>query len=230
MTLPASGNDSRYNPRRMARPFAIFDFDGTVADSFAESMQSYNRVAPRLRLRPVRDEEVPSLRQMTAGQLLQALGIPMWKLPRLMIAVRADLHDHFHSVAPIPGVAEALAQLSGAGCHMAIVTSNSEENVRNFLVRHGIDSFETVIAGASIFGKGTRLKRLLKNARAEGRASVYVGDTVPDIRAAREAGLSAVAVTWGFSDRQPLAAENPDALTESARELAPAILRLVVGR
>ncbi len=210
----------------MARPFAIFDFDGTVADSFAESLLSYNRIAPRLRLRTVRDEELPSLRRMTAGQLLQVLGIPMWKLPRLMIAVRADLHDHFHSVAPIPGVADALAELDRAGCHLAIVTSNSEDNVRNFLGRHRIDSFETVVAGASIFGKGTRLKRLLKNARAEGRPSVYVGDTVPDIRAAREAGLAAVAVTWGFSDKQPLAAENPDDLIESSHELAPAILRL----
>jgi phosphoglycolate phosphatase len=214
----------------MARPFAIFDFDGTVADSFAESFLSYNRVAPRLRLRPVREEEISSLRQMTAGQLMQTLGIPMWKLPRLMIAVRADLHDHFHSVAPIPGVADALAELVRAGCHLAIVTSNSEDNVRNFLVRHGIDSFETVVAGASIFGKGTRLKRLLKNARTEGAPSVYVGDTVPDIRAAREAGLVAVAVAWGFSDKEPLANENPDAVIESARELAPAILRLCAAR
>jgi phosphoglycolate phosphatase len=230
LTLPAAGDDSRYNGVRMARPFAIFDFDGTVADSFEESLLSYNRVAPRLRLRPVRDEEIPSLRKMTAGQLLQALGIPMWKLPRLMIAVRADLHDHFHSVKPIPGVADALDELGRAGCHLAIVTSNSEENVRNFLIRHGIRSFETVVSGASIFGKGTRLKRLLKSARAEDSASVYVGDTVPDIRAAREAGLAAVAVTWGFSDKQPLADEKPDVVAESAQELASAILRLFAGR
>jgi phosphoglycolate phosphatase len=214
----------------MARPFAIFDFDGTVADSFAESLLSYNRVAPRLRLRPARDAEVPSLRKMSAGQLLQTLGIPMWKLPRLMIAVRADLHDHFHSVAPFPGVADALDDLVRAGCHLAIVTSNSAENVRNFLIRHGIDSFETVVAGASIFGKGTRLKRLLKSARAAGSPSVYVGDTVPDIRAARDAGVAAVAVTWGFNDKQPLAAENPDAIAESTPELAPAILRLFAGK
>jgi len=214
----------------MARPFAIFDFDGTVADSFAESLLSYNRVAPRLRLRMAEECEVPRLRRMSAGQLLEALGIPMWKLPRLMIAVRADLHDHFHSVRPIPGIAEALDELSRAGCHLSIVTSNSEENVRNFLVRHGIDGFETVVAGASIFGKGTRLKRLLKSTGDEKSAAVYVGDTVPDIRAAHEAGAAAVAVTWGFSDKLPLAGEQPDALAESTSELAPAILRLFARR
>jgi phosphoglycolate phosphatase len=210
----------------MARPFAIFDFDGTVADSFAESLLSYNRVAPRLRLRSVREEEVPDLRRMGAGQLLQALGIPMWKLPRLMIAARADLHDHFHAVRPIPGIAEALDELARAGCHLAIVSSNSEENVRNFLARHSIGVFQTVVAGASLFGKGTRLRRLLKSTHEDRTSSVYIGDTVPDIRAAREAGTAAVAVTWGFHDKLPLAAEAPDALAESASDLAPAVLRL----
>lgn len=211
----------------MARPFAIFDFDGTIADSFAESLLAYNRVAPRLRLRPIEDTEIPALRRMNAGQLLQSLGVPMWKLPRLVIAARADLHDHFHSVKPVPGIAAALDKLARAGCHLAIVTSNSEENVRNFLVRHAIDGFETVVAGASVFGKGTRLKRLLRGARASRARAVYVGDTVPDIRAAREAGTAAVAVTWGFNDKLPLAAESPDVLAESADDLAPAILRLL---
>ena len=210
----------------MARPLAIFDFDGTVADSLAESLLSYNRVASRLRLRPVRDDEVPMLRRLGAGELLQTLGIPMWRLPRVMIAVRADLHDHFHAIGPIPGIAAALGELARAGCHLAIVTSNSEENVRNFLARHGIGGFQTVVAGASIFGKGTRLRRLVRTAGADKASSVYVGDTVPDIRAAREAGTAAAAVTWGFHDKAPLAAEAPDALAESASELAPAILRL----
>ena len=211
----------------MPRPFVLFDFDGTVADSFAESLLAYNRVAPRMHLGPVDDGEIPALRRMGAGQLMQALGVPMWKLPRLMIAVRADLHDHFHSVRPVPGMPEALHTLRDAGCRLAMVTSNSEENVRSFLVRHAIDGFDTIVAGASIFGKATRLRRLLKNADTDRHAAIYVGDTTPDIRAARDAGILAVAVAWGFSDPGPLAAESPDALVENARDLASAILRLV---
>jgi phosphoglycolate phosphatase len=211
----------------MPRPLVIFDFDGTIADSFVESLAAYNRVAPRLRLRSVRDGEVPALRRMGAGQLMHVLGIPMWKLPRLMIAVRADLHEHFHSVKPIAGIAEALRALSAAGCYLAMVTSNSEANVRQFLARHRIADFQTIAAGSSIFGKATRLRRLIKSARAEQATTFYVGDTVPDIRAAREAGTSAVAVAWGFSDRTPLAAEAPDALVESTQHLAAAIQRLL---
>jgi phosphoglycolate phosphatase len=214
----------------MAHPFVIFDFDGTIADSFAESLLSYNRVAPRLRLRPVKEVEISGLRRLGASQLMQALAIPMWKLPHLIIAVRADLHDHFHSVRPVPGIAEAIRTLHEAGCHLAIVTSNSKENVQNFLSHHGIEGFETIVAGASIFGKATRLRRLIKTARAERATSVYIGDTAPDMLAAREAGTLAVAVAWGFSYRAPLEAEAPDALVDSASDLAAAILRLLAAR
>jgi phosphoglycolate phosphatase len=211
----------------MTRPFVIFDFDGTVADSFAESLLAYNRIAPRLRLRAVKEAEISDLRRMGAGQLMQALGIPMWKLPRLMIAARADLHDHFHNVKPVPGIPEAIRGLHEADYHLAMVTSNSEDNVRNFLDRHGIVGFDTVIAGASIFGKATRLRRLIKAMGANRTSTVYIGDTVPDIRAAREAGTLAVAVAWGFTDPAQLATETPDALVNSPSELQDAIMGLL---
>jgi phosphoglycolate phosphatase len=214
----------------MGRTLVSFDFDGTVADSFAESLAAYNRVAPRLRLRRVLEAEVPDLRRLSAGQLMTALGIPMWKLPRLMIAVRADLMDHFGSVAPVQGIGEALRELARAGHRLAIVTSNSKANVHAFLARHDLGVFGTVVAGTSVFGKATRLKRLLKAAGTDASTSVYIGDTTPDIRAAREAGTSAIGVTWGFSAREPLAAEAPDALIESTAALPGAVLRLLANR
>ena len=167
---------------------------------------------------------------MGAGRLMQVLGVPMWKLPRLMIAVRAELMDHFHSVSPVPGIGEALRELAGAGHHLAIVTSNSQANVRGFLARHDLALFPTIVAGTSVFGKSTRLRRLLKAAHVDCSEAVYIGDTTPDLRAAREAGTAAVAVTWGFSDREPLAAENPDAVVDATSELAAAVLRVVGNR
>lgn len=214
----------------MGRPLIVFDFDGTVADSFAESLAAYNRVAPRLRLRRVAKSEVPELRRLGVGQLLVALGIPMWKLPRLMIAVRADLLDHLGSVAPVPGIASSIRALARSGCRLAIVTSNSKANVHAFLDRHDLEVFGTIVAGASIFGKAARLRRLLKAAAADASTAVYVGDAPPDIRAGREAGAGAIAVTWGFFAREPLAEEHPHALIDSPDELPATILRLLENR
>jgi phosphoglycolate phosphatase len=214
----------------MSRPFVIFDFDGTVADSFAESLLAYNRVAPRLHLRQVTDDEVPQLRQMGTGLMMKALGVPMWKLPQLMIAARAELHGNFHSVKPVPGIVEAIGALSAVNCRLAMVTSNSNENVRSFFSRNGIDNFETIVAGVSVLGKATRLRRLLKSVRVEAGHAAYIGDTCPDIRAGREAGTAAVAVSWGFHDARPLLEEKPDALVDSTSELSGTILRLLGER
>jgi phosphoglycolate phosphatase len=211
----------------MGRKLVIFDFDGTLADSFAESLLAYNRIAPQLRLRTVGDAEVPALRRLGAGQLMQALGVPMWKLPRLMIAVRAELMDHFDAVEPVPGIGHALRALADANHRLGIVTSNSQVNVRGFLARHDLDVFGTIAAGASIFGKARRLRRIVR-AAASPLPALYVGDTPPDIRAAHDAGIAAVGVTWGFADRGPLAAEHPHALIDHPAEL-PAIVEQLPG-
>jgi phosphoglycolate phosphatase len=144
-----------------------------------------------------------------------------------MIAVRSDLHDHFASVKPIAKMSEALHKLRASGCQLAMVTSNSGENVEQFLCRHGMDDFQSVVSGASIFGKATRLRRLMKTAHADPKTTVYIGDTAPDLQAAREAGTLAVGVTWGFSDKAPLAAEGPDALVEAPEKLPLAVLALL---
>ncbi|HXH97346.1 MAG TPA: HAD hydrolase-like protein, partial [Gaiellaceae bacterium] len=48
----------------------------------------------------------------------------------------------------------------------------------------------------------------------------YVGDSPFDVRAAKTAGMHAVAVTWGrIHDRALLEAERPDAVVDTAREL-----------
>lgn len=208
----------------MARALVIFDFDGTLADSFVESLASYNRVAPRFRLRTVPGDEVASLRRLTVGQLMTTLGVPMWKLPRLMIAVRADLIEHFREIEPFPGIPRALDELRAAGHRLAVVTSNSKANVLGFLARHHLDLFSTVVAGASIFGKATRLRRLARAAQRDDARAIYVGDTTPDLRAARDAGMAAVGVTWGFADREPLLAERPDALIDAPAELPAAVV------
>jgi phosphoglycolate phosphatase len=213
----------------MEGALVIFDFDGTIADSFGESLLAYNRVAPRLRLRAVVESEVSELRRMTMGQLMTALAVPMWKLPRLMIAVRADLMEHFHAVRPVRGIPRALRELRAAGYRLAIVTSNSKANVHGFLARHDLEVFPTIVAGTSIFGKATRLRRLLRAARLGSARCVFIGDTTPDIRAAREAGTLAIAVSWGFAAHPPLAAEKPDAVLDHPADLAPTIARLLAG-
>ena len=54
----------------------VFDFDGTIADTFDEGLRIYNEIARDLDLRLIDDEEVTQLRTMTVNDFLDHLGIP----------------------------------------------------------------------------------------------------------------------------------------------------------
>lgn len=203
----------------MSSPRYIFDFDGTLVDSFTIALTAYNRVAPRLHVRPAQIDQLPHLRTMAMGPLMAALGISMWKLPQIMLAVRLEMREHVDAICPFPGIIDAIHHLHNIGARLAIVSSNSQENVERFLEQHRLAMFEQIDAGVSLFGKGTRIRRLIKNMKASPALSVYIGDTVPDVRAAREAQISAVAVSWGFSHRSLLEEEHPDALVDQPNDL-----------
>ena len=213
----------------MSDSLYIFDFDGTLADSFAVALSAYNRVAPRLQLHLAQLEQLPRLRTMPIGPLMAALGISMWKLPQIMLAVRQEMRGYVSSISPFPGVIEAIQQINQKGARLAIVSSNSQENVERFLEQHQLTMFEQIDAGVSLFGKGTRLRRLIGVMKANKNHIAYIGDTVADVRAAQEAKIPSVAVTWGFSHRNLLENESPDVLADHPQDL-PKILAELAQR
>src|SRR3954468_8509205 len=102
---------------------AIFDFDGTLADSFALFSEAFNALAPRHGFRPVTPADAAPLRAMHARDVMRHVGMPPWKLPivgkECMGIVRARRQDG----RLFPGAADMLANVRAGGCHIAIVSS-----------------------------------------------------------------------------------------------------------
>jgi len=59
----------------------IFDFDGTLVDSFPWFVQVLNDVADRYRFRRVDPHQAEALRGQSAREMIRYLGIPAWKMP-----------------------------------------------------------------------------------------------------------------------------------------------------
>ena len=76
-------------------------------------------------------------------------------------------------------------------------------------------------SGAAASSKtASSAKRAAERLSAEPGECAYVGDSPFDIRAAKTAGMHAVAVTWGgIHDRAKLEAERPDAIVDTAEQL-----------
>jgi phosphoglycolate phosphatase len=71
----------------------IFDFDGTLADSFPWFIASLDRTADKFGLKKVDPAEIESLRMLSSREALQHLGVPMLKLPQ--IAIYIHLHARY---------------------------------------------------------------------------------------------------------------------------------------
>jgi phosphoglycolate phosphatase len=119
-----------------------------------------------------------------------------------------------------PGIPEMLATLRAQGIRCGVLTSNSEENVRAVFDAASVPPPELLSCGSSLFGKGTRLRRLLRAAGVPPHEACLVGDETRDLAAAREAGARAVAVGWGYGESAALAAAQPDILAASPAELS----------
>ncbi len=197
----------------------IFDFDGTLADSMNHVVPIYNDIADELGLPKMTAEDIPKLRRMGIKEAVDAFGVPLWKLPRILHAVSKRLRGQIDRIEPFSGVAETLTELKRTGARCLLLSSNSRDNVEAFLQHHHLQLFERLTCGSSIFGKGARLSKVLAQASLLAANVAYVGDEVRDIEAARSVGIQSIAVSWGYADRETLQRAAPDHLIDSPQQL-----------
>lgn len=203
----------------------LFDFDGTLVDTFTMVMETANRLAPEFGYRPVAPEEVDMLRRWPYRKISEHLGVAWHKIPAIATRIRAELTGHLDHVDLVRGFPYVLSRLRRQGLELGILTSNARENVEGFLVARGIQDFAFVDCSSSVWGKRHRLKALLKRHQRAVDEVAYVGDEVRDIEAAQALGMRMVAVAWGFSHRDLLLAHTPNHLVDHPVDLLDVFAR-----
>ena len=194
---------------------AIFDLDGTLADSFPWFLRIVNDIAREFGFRHVGAEEVATLRRMGSREILKSLDVPLWKMPMIATRMRALKRANLNHIPLFDGVPAMLRQLHDAGTIMAMVSSDNEANARQQLGPDNAALFSHFDCGASLFGKAAKFTRLVKRTGLPPQQAIAIGDEVRDCEAARTAGLAFGAVSWGYADPETLRALNPDAFFNS---------------
>lgn len=211
------------NERRtgaMAYKLIIFDFDGTLADTFPWLVSVLNAVADRYGFRRVEEHEVEHLRTLGAREIIESLGVPMWKLPFIARHMRELAARDAGRIRLFDGVDEVLRQLSDAGVLLAIVSSNSEDNVRRALGPEIAALVDFYACRASVFGKPAKYRKVLRQSGVLPGEVICIGDEIRDHDAARRAGLASGLVAWGFTSPEALGAQSPDAMFFRPSEIA----------
>jgi pyrophosphatase PpaX len=207
----------------MRFPVVLFDLDGTLIDSGGMILASFKHAA-----RTVLGREVPDERIRAAvggpGLLEQMRALDASRVDDLVRTYREHnepLHAELRACAGIEGL---LDQLQAEGRRLGVVTAKRRATTQlAFDVLPIADYFEVVVGSDDTERHKPHPDPILYALDLLGARpgeAAYVGDSTFDVRAAKAAGVYAIAVTWGgIHTRDRLEAEEPDALVDSCEEL-----------
>jgi len=187
----------------------IFDFDGTLADSFGWFLEVFDEVADRFRFRRLDRDRLDTLRGMSTRDLLRHHGVPLWKVPMIAAHARRLQGRHLGAIPVFEGMRDVIRDLRGRNVDLALVSSNAHGNIAHILGPEALGAFGHVSCGASLLGKAARFRAIVKASGIAAGDALAVGDELRDIEAARTAGIASGAVAWGYALPERLRREQP---------------------
>jgi phosphoglycolate phosphatase len=214
----------------LPRDLLIFDLDGTLIDSKRDLADSVNATRVWAGLTPLGDEIVSSY----VGN-----GAPMLIRRSFPDATEADLalylayfldyyREHMLDATVLyPHVREALDRLHSAAVPMAVLTNKPVKFSVRLIAGLGLEAhFFRVYGGNSFEEKKPHpmgINLLVEESGADRARTFMVGDSAVDIRTARNAGVLACGVSWGFQP-ETFSDTPPDFVIDDMRALADRVL------
>lgn len=219
-------------------PFQIvgFDLDGTLVDSNRDLTPALNHALVSAGRTAVPPEAVRNfVGGGTTMMLTRALEFTGGPLPdgefqallgELLTYYEAHIADR---TVPYPGCLDALDALAGRGCKLAVITNKLEVFSRKLLGALGMtERFEVILGGDTLGpGRAKPAPDMIDTAilMCGGGTFAMVGDSSYDVRAAKNAGVPVVALSFGYND-MPAEQLGADAVIDGYEQLIPALEEL----
>lgn len=216
-----------------------FDLDGTLVDTAGEIADAVNRALQEhgLARRPVAEITL-LIGAGTRELMLRLLARIFHERPSLSERVQVDallasLDKHYaltsgSSAVVYGGAREALRRLRAAGVRTACVTNKELRHARRVLKATRLDGlFDLVVGGDSLPQKkphASVLKHVTEQFGTRPLRSAHVGDSRIDVEAARNAGLAAWAVPYGYNAGEPIQSAGPQRVFPDLQALASHVL------
>jgi phosphoglycolate phosphatase len=208
----------------------IFDLYGTLVDSKQDLVDAVNATRHWAALEPLSVECVSSYVGNGAPMLVRR-ALPDFPEEELDHGLRFFLdyyREHMLDTTTLyPGVREALDRLHAAGTPLAVLTNKPVRFSLHMLEGLGLEMhFFRVYGGNSLAEKKPHpqgIELLVEEARADRARTIMVGDSAVDVLTAKNAGVRACGVAWGFQP-ETFAEAPPDFMIQDLRELAEMVL------
>lgn len=210
------------------RPQAVlFDFDGTLADSFGAIAASVNHVRATQGLPELPEPEVRKYVGHGLEHLLEQL-VPGSDAAENVRRYRAHHVSVMQSgTRLLPGVEETLRRLHAAGMRLGVCSNKLSKFTRSLIDGLGLSPLVGVVVGpedvARLKPAPDMLLAAMRTLQVTPAQTLYVGDMHVDIETARAADVRVWAVPSGSQNAETLRAAQPDRLLEHFTDIQDVI-------
>lgn len=199
--------------------YIYFDFDGTLANSFALGVGIANNLAPKYGYRAVDYNKIDFYRGLSSQELLKEFKVPLLILPIVAAHIKKDMALSIDQLKPYENINILLKELSSK-FYIGILTSNTIENVTRFLKNNNLFEYISDIRSElQLFGKHIALRKILTSHKIEKENIIYIGDETRDIDATKKLNICSIAVTWGFNSRKALEKVHPSFMADKVEDI-----------
>lgn len=220
-------------------PALIFDLDGTLVDTAPDLLGALNAVLVHEGRQPV---DIDTLRHLVGfgarnlmAEAFKMTGAPVdaERIEGLIDVFLDHYRDHIADGSTIyPGVEDALDTFRAEGARMGILTNKPHDLTLLLLSKLRLDTYFV-----TIFGQGRMpytkpdariFEDVVREVGGPGAGALMIGDSVTDVKTARNGGAPVVLVSYGYTP-EPARTLGADDVVDSFHEI-PAVVRRLLGK
>ena len=201
----------------------IFDMDGTLTQTNQLIFDSFNAIVERYQGKRLKDLEITALfGPPEEGALAKVVGEDL--VPKVMGEYLEFYRSNHQRLATLyPGIRPLLDYLKSRKQYLALFTGKGVHTTRITLEEFGLtDLFDCVITGNDVEEhkpSGEGIRTILERFGLKPDQALMVGDSVADVKAARDAGVPVVSVVWDSYARERVVQMNGENIFETVADL-----------
>lgn len=194
----------------------IFDWSGVLSDDFERVSKIVNVVFKEQGIKPFTKKE------MKNKFFLPYIKFYEKYLSRISGKEAAKEFAKLVKFAPkpkpYPKIRSILSFLKKRKIKLIVLSAYLRRELIKEAKEYGVSDFVDKVY-ATVHDKTKIIKKILTENKLKKEETVYVGDMVHDIEAAKHAGIKIVAVSYGYQSRSKLEKENPDFIIDDLEEI-----------
>lgn len=203
----------------------VFDFDGTLANSFDEALQILSKVESNFGLNYSKEELRFLVRNNNYNDLIKEFKISKLQQILVLVKIRKITKKKFLEVKLYDWVPRFLKEIEKTHT-LFLLTSNKKEIVEPVLKKNGVLKYFTYCSyGASFFRKKNAMKKLIKKYHLNKDQTYYIGDELRDFKASTAVNINPIIVSWGFNSKSLLKKNKVTKIIDNKKEFRKLFLK-----